>query len=336
MRLRTRGAAALCLLATAAGAAVATSPASAADTPRKEQRLGVPTARLQAALHCQPEVRRSRTRTVMLVTGTAFTGGEAWSGGGGFQEALLKAGHPSCYVDFPEFTTGDMQVAVQYLVHGIRRQARLARSRIAVYGISQGGVLPRMALMFWPSLRRQVSDVVAVAGTQHGSTADTLVGSCQSASGCPPAIWQQAFNSNLLKWVNRRADETPGPTAWTTVRTEEDEVVTPQDALYPTSSLRGATNISIQRVCPGRGTTHIGAAYDSVSFAALRDAVERGGAADQARLPADVCAQAFAPGLDVARTQTMLDTALGLAAQRLLGQVPRVAAEPPVKRYIRR
>ena len=114
---------------------------------------------------------------------------------------------------------------------------------------------------------RQVSDVVAVAGTQHGTTADLLVGSCQTSAGCPPAVWQQAFDSNLLKWVNRRADETPGPTAWTTVRTEADEVVTPQEALYPTSTLRGATNISIQQVCPGRRTSHIGSAYDSVSFA---------------------------------------------------------------------
>ena len=161
-------------------------------------------------------------------------------------------------------------------------------------------------------------------------------GACQTASGCPPAVWQQAFNSNLLKWVNRRADETPGPTAWTTVRTEADEVVTPQEALYPTSALRGATNISVQQVCPGRRTSHIAATYDSVSFAVLRDAVARGGAADQSRLPADVCAQAFAPGLDVTRTQGLLDASLGVAAQRLLGQAPRVAAEPPVKRYIRR
>lgn len=336
MARRQRVAVTLGLAAVAALAGVTAAPASAAVKRPAEQRLGVPLARLQAALHCQPEVRRSTARTVMLVTGTGFTGGEAWSGAGGFQEALLKAGHPSCYVDFPDFTTGDMQVAVQYLVYGIRRQARLARSRIAVYGISQGAVLPRMALMFWPSLRRQVSDVVAVSGTQHGTTADLLVGSCQTSAGCPPAVWQQAFNSNLLKWVNRRADETPGPTAWTTVRSEEDEVVTPQVALYPTSALRGATNILIQQVCPGRRTSHIGSAYDSVSFAALLDAVARGGPADPSRLPADVCAQAFAPGLDVARTQGQLDASLGIAAQRLLGQTPRVTAEPPVKRYITR
>lgn len=336
MARRHRLAAGLALAVVATAASAGATPASATTKRAPEQRLGVPIARLQAALHCQPEVRRSRSRTVMLVTGTGFSGGEAWSGAGGFQEALLKAGHPSCYVDFPDFTTGDMQVAVQYLVYGMRRQARLARSRIAVYGISQGAVLPRMALMYWPSLRRQVSDVVAVAGTQHGTTADLLVGSCQTSAGCPPAVWQQGFNSNLLKWVNRRADETPGPTAWTTVRTEADEVVTPQEALYPTSTLRGATNISIQQVCPGRRTSHIGSAYDSVSFAVLLDAVARGGAADSSRLPADVCAQAFGPGLDVARTQAQLDASLGIAAQRLLGQTPRVTAEPPVKRYIRR
>jgi triacylglycerol lipase len=51
------------------------------------------------------------------------------------------------------------------VVNGIRVMRRRAGRRIGVYGISQGALMPRWALTYWPRLRRQVADVVAVAGT---------------------------------------------------------------------------------------------------------------------------------------------------------------------------
>ena len=69
-----------------------------------------------------------------------------------------------CTVNFPDFTTADIQVSVQYLVNGIRSMERRAGRPIAVIGISQGGLLPRFALTYWPSLRAQVTDVLAAAG----------------------------------------------------------------------------------------------------------------------------------------------------------------------------
>ena len=176
----------------------------------------------------------------MLVTGTGFSGAEAWTGTGGFQEALLKAGHPSCYVDFPrphDRATCRSPSSTSSTASAAR--PRLARSRIAVYGISQGGVLPRHGahVLAQPAppgqrRRRRRRHAARLDGRHAGRFRASRRRAARRRSGSRPST------RNLLKWVNRRADETPGPTAWTTVRTEEDEVVTPQDALYPTSSLR--------------------------------------------------------------------------------------------------
>jgi hypothetical protein len=52
--------------------------------------------------------------------------------------------------ELPGLHTADIQVSVQYLVNGIRSMARRAAQPIAIIGISQGGLLPRFALTYWP------------------------------------------------------------------------------------------------------------------------------------------------------------------------------------------
>jgi hypothetical protein len=320
MHLRSSAfAAALCVLAGA-------TSASAADPP-----LTVPKAKLDAALHCHGRLQDARRQPIMLVTGTGATGDEAYAIGKG---ALDARRHPVCTVNFPAFTTADIQVSVQYLVNGIRSMARRAGQPIAIIGISQGGLLPRFALTYWPSLRADVTDVLAAAGTQHGTTLFDPAG-C-ATNGCAPAVWQQAAGSKLLAALNAQRDETPGPTAWTTVRSTTDEVVQPQTGPHPTSALEGATNIVIQSVCPGRLVSHIGTILDSVTFAAFTDAIAHTGAARVSRLPEGVCAHPFATGLDEAGTNAILGASGDLITPRLVSQVPRVAAEPPVRAYARR
>jgi triacylglycerol lipase len=319
MHLRSAAiAVAICALAAAAPAA--------ADLP-----LTVPKAKLDAALHCHGKLRDAKRQPIMLVTGTGATGDEAYAIGKGAFDAYR---HPVCSVDFPAFTSADIQVSVQYLVNGIRAMERRAGQPIAVFGISQGGLLPRWALTYWPSLREKVTDVLAAAGTQHGSTAGDLT-AC-ATNGCPPAIWQQAAGSKLLAAINTQPDETPGPTAWTTVRSTGDETVQPQTGPHPTSALKGATNVVIQSVCPGRMVSHIGTALDSVTFAAFADALSHDGAARVSRLPKGVCAHPYAPGLDEAGMAAILGATGGVLTDRLVNQVPRVTAEPPVRAYARR
>ncbi len=311
------------------------SPAAAA--PSTGPKLTVPRAKLAAAFHCPTSVRNAKKTPIMLVTGTGATGEQAWGIG---KDAIDTYGHPGCYVDFPDATTADIQVSVQYLVWGLRREAALAGRKVAVFGISQGGLLPRYALTYWPDLRKKVSDVLSAAGTQHG----TVIGldspdACSAANPCTPAAWQQRRGSKLLKALNSYPDETPGNVSYTTVRSLTDETVQPQGGRHPTSALAGASNILIQKVCPGRATTHIGTALDSVTFAAFEDAIAnrgrgRSGAARVSRLPAGVCDHPYAPGLDEAGTTAVLGAAGGLTSGQSAA-APKVRAEPRLRAYLK-
>jgi hypothetical protein len=297
-----------------------------------EPRLTVARAKLDAALKCTDGVTDAKRTPIMLVTGTGASGDEAYAIG---KPAFDRYGAPVCWVNFPHHTTADVQVSVQYLVAGLRRMSRRAGRRVAVFGISQGGLLPRIALTYWPSLRAKVSDVIAAAGTQHGTTVGRI-GDCRTGKpSCTPAVFQQAAGSAFLEALNGgRRDETPGPTAWTTVRSSTDATVQPTTGPRPTSSLHGATNVLIQSVCPGRQVTHIGTALDSVTFALIDDALTHAGPAKVSRLPAGVCDHPYAPGLDESTTTNLIGAAASLTAGRSATE-PKVRREPPVRRWAR-
>ena len=160
-------------------------------------RLTVPEADLAAAFKCPIDPTNAATTPIMFVTGTGASGDEGYLIG---QDAFKAYGHPLCYVNFPDFTTADIQISSQYLVYGLRAEFALAHRKVAAIGISQGGLLPRFALTYWPDLRRKVSDVLAAAGTQHGTT---IGGGCSAISPCPPADWQQGAGSHLLRAPTR-------------------------------------------------------------------------------------------------------------------------------------
>jgi hypothetical protein len=58
-------------------------------------------------------------------------------------------------------------------------------------------------------------------------------------------------------------------------------------------------------------------------------------AARASRLRKDVCAHPYAPGLDEAATNALLGASGNLIGGRLVNQMPRVTAEPPVRAYAR-
>jgi hypothetical protein len=329
MRGARRVAAAACI---ATLGLLAAGPASA---PASGPRLTVPQSELDAAFKCPTDPTNAASTPVMLVTGTGASGDQSYLIGQGAFEAY---GHPVCYVNFPDFMTADIQVSVQYLVYGLRKEFSLAHRKVAVIGISQGGLLPRFALTYWPDLRKKVSDAVLAAGTQHGTFLG--LGSCSAAAPCPPADWQQIAGSRLLRAINSQPDETPGDVSYTTVRSLSDETVQPQGGKHPTSSLDGASNVLIQGVCPGRATSHIGTIVDSVTFAAFVDAVAHGGkgkrgAARPSRFPPDTCSHPYATGLNEAQTTLFLNAAGGVLSANT-STVPEVQAEPRVRKIFKR
>jgi len=313
-----------------AAAAVLALLVLAAPAAAREPKLTVPRAKLERSLKCTAGIAGATRTPIMLVTGTGASGDEAYAIG---KAAFDREGAPVCWVNFPHHTTADIQVSVQYLVHGLRTMARRADRDVAVFGISQGGLLPRVALTYWPSLRKHVTDVISAAGTHHGTTVGRI-DDCRGGTGCVPAGWQQARGSRFLTALNATRDETPGRVGWTTVRSATDEVVQPQTGTHPTSALRGATNVLIQDVCPGREVSHIGVALDSVTFELVRDAIRHRGAAKRSRLPADVCSHPYADGLDEAQTAAILDGAAGLTRSRSDSE-PKVRREPKLRRWMR-
>jgi hypothetical protein len=251
------------------------------------------------------------------------------------QATLSNAGFASCYVTLPGYALGDLQVSAEYVVAAIRTVYKRTGRPIAIYGLSQGAVLPRWALTFWPSLRAKVADAVLVSGPQHGTTYGNAASFFDSfcATGCPPAFIQQGQGSALLAAIDDEPDETPGHLRWTTVRSMTDELVQPQDGPAPATALGGASNIAIQRVCPGREVRHSATVFDSVAYAALIHALRSQRATTPPRLPDGVCERRFAPGLDDATVDQLVADRTSNTLARAFAYQPKVTAEPPVRRY---
>src|SRR5215208_1413279 len=93
--------------------------------------LTVPPSELDAAVKCPIDPTNAAVTPIMLVTGTGASGDQAYLIG---QDAFEAYGHPVCYINFPDFTTADIQVSVEYLVYGLRKEFKLAGRKIAVFG----------------------------------------------------------------------------------------------------------------------------------------------------------------------------------------------------------
>jgi len=304
----------------------------AAAVSAKEPRLTVSPTLMTKALTCYGDVNERRPPPILVLPGTGSDGSQVYTLGKGAFDAM---GRSVCTLSLPDRATADLQISVQFVVHAIRALSRGTGRRIPVAGVSQGGLLARLALTYWPSLRTSVADVVTAASPHRGAQASPGGAAKCLAEGCPPAIWQQAAGSRFMRALNNGRDETPGRTAYTTVRSATDEVVRPQIGRAPTSALKGASNILIQDLCRGRTTTHIGTAVDSVTIAALHDAVTHKGAARASRFPDHVCAHPYGTGLDEQRTSAFLAIAGELLRQGAT-TAPVVLAEPPVRSWMRR
>ena len=309
------------------------------DAHAGEPPLRAPAQQLQAALHCQPDLRAGR-KPVLLVHGTGLSGREQWRDPVDYVRVLNAAGHRTCYVNLPEKSLGDVQTNAEYVVAAVRAMSARARGRVALYGYSQGGLLVRWALTYWPDLRPHVSDAVSVATPDHGTNWASIKASvdfiCRPYFGCPPAFWQMTIGSHLLRALNDGRDETPGTLRWTTIRSSTDDIVQPETGSHPTSALAGARNVLIQRVCPGRDRDHFDISYDSVALAVLLDALRHRSPVDRRRFPENVCAHPYAPGLDEQAVREYDKEQRDVLARRTASYSPQAKREPPVRPYANR
>lgn len=258
--------------------------------------LSVSAEALARSFRCHPATGPGAHPPLLLVHGTSLDAASNFSWN--YLPALTARGWPVCTVDLPALGQDDIQVAAEHVVYAIRETARLG-GPIQIVGYSQGGMVPRWALKFWPDTRDLVGELVALAGSNHGTVLAT--GACNS--DCPESNWQQALDSNFLTALNADFETLPG-IDYTNVYTQMDEIVQPNlDDTGSTSLSGGAnvTNVAVQDVCPGHAADHLAmGSYDPVAWALALDALEHDGPADPLRLDLNVCGEPFMPGVDPA------------------------------------
>jgi triacylglycerol esterase/lipase EstA (alpha/beta hydrolase family) len=322
----------LAVLALVAGPAVAAPATPAAAFPagpyapldRPGPALDVPAALLAASLTCSPGVAGAGRAPVLLVHGTALDAAVNWSWT--YEPDLTAAGIPWCAVNLPGDGLGDVATAGEYVVHAIRTMYAEAGRRIDIIGYSQGGMVPRWALRFWPDTRAMVDQFVAIDPSNHGTL--DAVGLC--LPGCAPSIWQQRTGSAFLAALNSGAETFAGIT-YTVVYSLEDEVVVPNLGPEGSSALHtGAgtiTNLAVQQLCPGHVADHITmGTIDPVAYSVALHAV--------AGTPVgDPCTALFLPGL-TAGSVAGHEAAVATTIATSLATYPHTATEPALPSYV--
>src|SRR5947209_1424251 len=174
----------------AGAAAAAGGPYAPLD--RSGPPLSVPASALKKALECTQGVAGDTRNPILMVPGTDLDPQPNYSWN--YERAFAAQHWAYCTITLPQHTTGDIQVAGEYIVYAVRTMAKLAGRQVDILGYSQGGMLPRWALRFWPDTRPLVHDVVSLDPSNHGTLdADA---SCQGQ--CSPADWQQASTARFM------------------------------------------------------------------------------------------------------------------------------------------
>jgi triacylglycerol esterase/lipase EstA (alpha/beta hydrolase family) len=298
---------------------------------RPGPKLSVPAAKLSAALQCDAPLTGAAHPPVLLVPGTTLNPATDFSYG--WEPTLRQLGYPYCTINLPGNAMADIQTAGEYVVSAIRTMHAAYGGRIDIIGHSQGGMVPRWALRFWPDTRAMVDDLIGLSPSNHG-TLDAIP-LCEV--GCAASIWQQRSNAKFIVALNSRTETFAG-VSYTDLYTLTDEVVVPNFGPDASSSLHGGggaiTNAAIQTVCPTDPTEHIGIGiYDHTTYALAMDAITHPGPADLSRVSRTVCLDPLMPGIDpVAFPVNFAKTNAAVATT--LATYPHVAAEPRLACYV--
>lgn len=290
-------------------------------------RLSVPVEDLRRSLECTENLRQAKQEPVLLVPATAFEPKEQH--GWNYMRQFDQLGRPYCTVTTPKFALEDLQISGEYVVHAIRTMYRESGRRIALLGASQGGVLPRWALRFWPDTRAMVADHIGLAPTNRGTPMGLPLGPPGAWS---PGVWQQMYGSAWMTALNTGQETFPG-IDYTEIYSHADEAV--PFFLSPLADDGGrVTNVAVQDVCPGHVAEHVKmGTYDPVGYALATDALTHDGPADLARIDRAVCLQEFPPGVDPTEAVLALAAISVNTAMRFAG-AERADREPAPRCYV--
>lgn len=288
---------------------------------------------LERSVRCTSDVAGADREPVLLLPATTVTSEQNY--GFSYERLLRARGIPYCTSDSPidPQNMGDMQVRAQFVTYAIRHMYRLAGRKIAVMGHSQGGMIMRWSLRFWPDTRSMVDDVIGVAAPNHGST--VVIALC--APTCAPSLWQQRAGSAFVRALNSGQETFPG-ISYTEIYSRTDEFVQPNLNDEGTSSLHGGggriTNVAVQDICPLDAAEHLSiGTLDPVASALVIDALGHDGPAKPSRIDRGICGRLVMPGTNAVEGPAGLAKASVVVAQQL-ALAPRSAQEPALACYV--
>jgi len=190
---------------------------------------------------------------------------------------LRREGRDVVVFEATEAGKGDLRVQAARLAELAQRtMARTGAESVDLVGYSAGGVVARLYVRDEGGAS-VVRRVLTLGSPNHGTEVAALAE--EVAGGCPAACEQLATGSDLLRRLDA-GDESPDGPRWITVRTADDEIVTPSDSAV----LDGALNIEVQDLCPDATTSHPALPGDPVVLATMRSALASG----PPRVPRDV------------------------------------------------
>ena len=296
--------------------------------------LSVPEVTLARSVVCSENAKQSGKDVTLFVHGTTMTPGEnfEWN----WLRAMTDGDRPFCTVALPNRAMSDAQVSAEYVVHAVRDIHRTSGRKVNILGHSQGGLVPRFALRFWPDIRAMVDDYVGFGATNHGSYMVNAL--CPPGAGCSPSLWQQTADSAFTRATNSR-QETFAGISYTNIYTRTDEFVRPALDDTGTSSLHTGdgriTNVAIQDVCPlDVASEHIAVgSYDPVAYALAIDALDHDGPADPDRIARSVCSEPLMPGVETLQFATGYVNSMTAIAKELVLH-DRTPSEPKLKPYV--
>jgi len=325
-----------CLCALAALSTPGLMTAVSATPGPADPPFSVAAAQLSAALSCPAKFAHPEHEPVLLVHGT-FTKGEeqfSWN----YSILLAQRGYDSCTVTYPDRGLGDMQVSAEYVAYAVQTIYARTGHKVGMVGHSQGGLMPRWAIKWWPSVQAELADFVMLASPNHGVAAASSAH--QSPYPLPAAFFQFDPNSHFIAALNA-GDETPGAVDYSSVySTLHDEAVQP-DGPVPTAGLdwgrAGAhvRNLAVQDVCPGRVVDHLTiGTTDRLTQELVLDALSHDGPVDPLRVDAGALCAVPDQFADPAQVPALLQS----FQDSMRGGFPdphSVPQEPPLAPYTR-
>ncbi|EGF99061.1 uncharacterized protein MELLADRAFT_94890 [Melampsora larici-populina 98AG31] len=305
----------------------------------------------EKAITCPNGIRNSPNGIVLLVPCTNFpypgcAAAEAYAKGP-FGIGLPRAGFDVCWVDLPRRSLDDIQLSAEFIAYAIMFLAPRSPAtggRISMLGYSQGGLTSHWTLNFWLSARQLVMNFVSIAGSLKGTTLSPLgCGPSAAIGGCSVASLQMSQRSRLLRALNTH---NVAQVQTTSIFTLQDEIVFPQsDSMRGVSFLPGASNIPVQKACPGTVVDHFGIGVNLVAYGLALDALTNRRPASLYTFNRGYCGQlaghdllAFAENIPF-YVQTVFRTFIGNVPDRvnkILKTVTTLSslAEPKLQQYV--